>query len=148
MQELVTIGGYSLTETSFLETLNNAKVSAFADIRQRRGMLGSRCAFLNSERLQASMQRADIRYLHVKELVPTSLIRGVQKVADKEASTSKRSRTRLSNELAEAYRREILASFDSARFDALVGADTEVVALGVFDSVAGDRGTMASAEST
>lgn len=128
MQKLVTIGGYGYTEASFLEALKKANVGAFVDIRQRRGMRGSKYAFLNSERLQASMQRAGIRYLHVKELAPTSSIRGVQKDADKEASVSKQARTRLSDEFAAAYRRDILATFDSTRFDALVGIDT-VVAL-------------------
>lgn len=129
MQKLVTIGGYGYTETSFLEALKTANVGAFVDIRQRRGMRGSKYAFLNSERLQASMQRAGIRYVHVKELAPTSTIRGVQKVADKEAIVSKHARTRLSEEFVDAYRREILATFDSARFDKLVGSETEVVAL-------------------
>lgn len=129
MQKLVTIGGYGFTETSFLEALKKANVGAFVDIRQRRGMRGSKYAFLNSERLQASMQRAGIRYLHVKELAPTSSVRGVQKDADKDASVSKQTRTRLSDEFVDAYRRDILATFDSARFDTLVGAETAVVAL-------------------
>lgn len=129
MKKLITIGGYGYTETSFLEALKKANVGAFVDIRQRRGMRGLKYAFLNSERLQASMRRAGIRYLHVKELAPTSSIRGVQKDADKEASVSKQARARLSDEFAEAYRREILATFDSTRFDALVGTETEVVAL-------------------
>lgn len=129
MRKLVTIGGYGYTETSFLEALKKANVSVFVDIRQRRGMRGSKYAFLNSERLQTSMQRAGIRYVHVKELAPTSSIRGVQKDADKDASVSKHAHTRLSDEFVDAYRREILVTFDSARFDALVGADAEVVAL-------------------
>ena len=129
MQKLVTIGGYGYTETSFLAALKEANVGAFVDIRQRRGMRGSKYAFLNSERLQSSMQQAGIRYLHVKELAPTSSIRGVQKDADKEASVSKQKRTQLSDDFVEAYKREILATFDSARFDEIVGADTAVVAL-------------------
>lgn len=129
MQKLVTIGGYGHTEASFLNALKKAHVDAIVDIRQRRGMRGSKYAFLNSERLQASMQRAGIRYLHIKELAPTSSIRGVQKDADKEASVSKQARTQLSDEFVDAYRREILGSYDAARFDALVGADTKVVAL-------------------
>lgn len=129
MRKLVTIGGYGYTEASFLEALKKANVGAFVDIRQRRGMRGAKYAFLNSERLQASMQRAGIRYVHVKELAPTSAIRGVQKDADKDASVSKHARTQLSDEFVDAYRREILATFDSTRLDALVGPETEVVAL-------------------
>jgi len=129
VRKLVTIGGYGYTEASFLEALKKANVGAFVDIRQRRGMRGAKYAFLNSERLQASMQRAGIRYVHVKELAPTSAIRGVQKDADKDASVSKHARTQLSDEFVDAYRREILATFDSTRLDALVGPETEVVAL-------------------
>ena len=129
MEKLVTIGGYGYTETSFLAALKKANVGAFVDIRQRRGMRGSRYAFLNSERLQTSMERVGIRYVHVKELAPTSSIRGVQKDADKEANASKQSRERLSDDFVEAYKREILASFDATRLDTLVGPDTAVVAL-------------------
>jgi uncharacterized protein (DUF488 family) len=129
MRKLVTIGGYGYTEASFLAALKTANVGTFVDIRQRRGMRGSKYAFLNSERLQAAIARAGIQYLHVKELAPTSAIRGVQKDADRSASVSKHARTRLSDDFVEAYKRDVLATFDSARFDALVGTDTEVVAL-------------------
>ena len=129
MEKLVTIGGYGYTETSFLEALKKANVGAFVDIRQRRGMRGATYAFLNSERLQSAMREAGIRYVHVKELAPTSSIRGAQKDADNEANVSKLSRERLSDEFVEAYTREILSPFDAARLDALVGPDTAVVAL-------------------
>lgn len=129
MRKLVTIGGYGFTEPSFLAALQAANVRAFVDIRQRRGMRGSKYAFLNSARLQSLMARAGIRYLHVKELAPTSDVRGVQKAADREASVSKVARMQLSNEFVEAYRSNILASFDSAQLEALVGPEAEVVAL-------------------
>lgn len=129
MHKLITIGGYGYTEKSFLEALQSAHVSVFVDIRQRRGMRGPKYAFLNSKRLQASVQQAGIRYLHVKELAPTSSLRTVQGDADKEASVTKQARVRLSDEFVEAYNREILAGFDITRFDELVGAGTEIVAL-------------------
>ncbi len=129
MRKLVTIGGYGYTEASFLEALKNADVGAFVDIRQRRGMRGSKYAFLNSERLQASIQRAGIQYLHLRQLAPTSSIRGVQKDADKEANASKLSRERLSDEFIDAYKREILGPFDATQLDALVSPDVAVVAL-------------------
>lgn len=129
MRKLVTIGGYGFTEASFLSALKAAHVDAFVDIRQRRGMRGSKYAFLNSGRLQTTMREAGIRYIHCKELAPTSAVRGVQKDADREAKTIKAARTKLSDDFVRAYQHDILATFDSAAFDALVGSETEVVAL-------------------
>ncbi len=45
---IVTIGGYGFTEDAFINALKGAGVDAFVDIRQRRGMRGSKYAFLNS----------------------------------------------------------------------------------------------------
>jgi uncharacterized protein (DUF488 family) len=127
--KLVTIGGYGYTETSFFAALTAANVELFVDIRQRRGMRGSKYAFLNSQRLQASMARAGIRYLHAKDLAPTSSVRDVQRDVDREASIAKQARTRLSDEFIQAYTRDILAAFDATQFDAIIGATTGVVAL-------------------
>lgn len=128
MRKVVTIGGYGHTETSFLDALRASEVSVFVDVRQRRGMRGAKYAFLNSNRLQLSLQQAGIRYLHVKELAPTSVIRTVQHQADKHLGDTKLNRTHLSDSFIEAFHDEILSKFDMARFSALIGTDTEVIA--------------------
>lgn len=129
MQKLVTIGGYGFSEETFADALRVAGVGAFVDIRQRRGLRGSKYAFLNSRRLQAMMQRIGIRYIYLKELAPTADIRDVQKDADKETGVSKSARAKLSETFVNAYQQNILALFDSASVEAIAGKAIDVVAL-------------------
>jgi uncharacterized protein (DUF488 family) len=80
--KIITIGVYGSTEQDFFQALVDAGVDTFWDIRQRRGMRGSKYAFVNSSRLQAKLRELGIRYLHVKELAPSKQNREVQRVAD------------------------------------------------------------------
>ena len=64
----------------------------FVDVRQRRGVRGSKYAFLNSTRLQERLGALGIRYLHLKELAPTAEIRAIQKAKDAEDGGGKRVR--------------------------------------------------------
>ncbi|MBV8758836.1 MAG: DUF488 domain-containing protein [Deltaproteobacteria bacterium] len=129
MLKLVTIGGYGYTEQRFFGALRAAKVDTFVDIRQRRGMRGPTYAFLNSGRLQASLAREGIRYVHAKELAPTASIRSVQKDADRAQDVTKHARTTLAPGFVAAYEREILSKFDARSFSTLVGPSTSIVAL-------------------
>ena len=129
MLKLVTIGGYGYTEERFFEALKAANVDTFVDIRQRRGMRGSKYAFLNSERLQASLSRIGIRYVHAKELAPTTEVRSVQKAADRADDVSKQVRTHLATEFVEAYQQQVLSKFDAKRFTSMVGPNASIIAL-------------------
>ena len=92
---LVTIGVYGFEEEEFFQALRSAGVELFCDIRQRRGVRGSRYAFANSQRLQSRLAEIGIRYLHVKELAPAKDLRQTQYAADKSQKTAKRQRTQL-----------------------------------------------------
>jgi Domain of unknown function DUF488 len=126
---IVTIGVYGWDEERFFQALVDAGVDAFCDLRARRGVRGSEYAFANSVRLQARLGELGIRYLHCKELAPSSEVRSAQYAVDRDEGIAKRQRTILSPEFAAAYRRERLGSFDSAAFVAGVGTDVRVVAL-------------------
>ena len=126
---VVTIGGYGFNEPSFLHTLKLADVDTFVDVRRRRGLRGSKYAFLNSSRLQELIAASGIRYFHALDLAPTKDIRSVQKSADEAAGTLKRDRTQLSEDFVERrYQSEILAKFDVTAFVKQLG-DTRVLAL-------------------
>ncbi|MBN1962536.1 MAG: DUF488 domain-containing protein [Deltaproteobacteria bacterium] len=113
---ILTIGGYGFTEDKFIHTLKSADVDILVDIRQRRGLRGSRYAFLNSKRLQAILNSANIRYLYVRELAPTSEIRETQKREDANSKTSKRDRLHLSPNFVSKYQNAILSTFDFTNF--------------------------------
>ena len=109
---IVTIGGYGFTEDAFIRALKRAGVDAFVDIRQRRGMRGSKYAFLNSTRLQGLLATAGIQYIHALDLAPTDHVRDTQKAEDNATGTAKRDRTHLSPAFVREYRSEILAKFE------------------------------------
>jgi len=126
---LLTIGGYGFDEHSFMEALQNAEVDTFIDVRQRRGLRGSQYAFLNSARLQDSLRRTGIRYIHIRELAPTTRIRELQRVYDSDEAVAKRQRIRLSPLFVEAYRREVLVPFTTSSFEATIGPTSNAVVL-------------------
>jgi uncharacterized protein (DUF488 family) len=130
---VVTIGVYGFGEAAFFHALRKVNVDTFCDIRQRRGVRGAAYTFANSQRLQARLADLGIRYIHRKDLAPSKAVRSVQDKADKASKTAKRQRTALSPQFAEAYRKEFLSGFDSARFISELSSETgvqiEVVAL-------------------
>lgn len=126
---VVTIGGYGYDEAGFLRALRDAKVDTFVDIRQRRGMRGARYSFLNSARLQKAVAGAGIRYLHLRDLAPTTEVRDAQKKADEAAAVGKRGRDRLSDEFVRGYRDHVLAGYSAEAFATAVGSEARVVAL-------------------
>jgi len=125
---IVTIGGYGFVEESFVRALHNAGIDVFVDVRQRRGMRGSKYAFLNSTRLQKLLASIGVRYVHALELAPTPSVRDAQKQNDLQSGTAKRDRMRLSPMFVEKYRSEVLGALNAEGLrSALNGAN--VVAL-------------------
>ncbi len=129
MTRFVTIGVYGATEKMFFQALLDAGVDTFCDIRQRRGVRGAKYAFVNSKRLQARLAELGIRYLHRKDLAPTTAVRQRQKEADKASKTAKRQRTTLGPAFIAAYEEEILADFEPQSLLDDLPPDAKVVAL-------------------
>ena len=127
--KIVTIGVYGFDEFSFFESLREANVDTFCDIRSRRGLRGATYAFANSRRLQVRLAELGIRYIHRKDLAPTKTVRDRQLEADRATKTDKRNRTVLGEAFVKAYHTECLAMFDLASLIADFQADTQVVAL-------------------
>lgn len=110
--KVVTVGVYGFTADGFLGALESAGVAVLIDVRQRRGVRGSEYAWANSQRLQAALADADMAYLHLKELAPTTEIRAAQYTADAAAGEGKRSRSELSDAFRRAYSDQILDAVD------------------------------------
>ena len=107
-----TIGGYGFDEHSFLESLEKADVDLLVDVRQRAGMRGAKYAFLNKSRLKEALSRIDTEYRHISRLAPTTDIRSLQKDEDTATGVLKRERTQLSAAFIEAYKNEVLGTFE------------------------------------
>ena len=86
-----TIGVYGSTENSFFKTLVDAQIDVFCDLRQRRGVRGSKYAYVNSNYLQNKLYSLGIGYTHIKELAPSIELRKKQKVHDAKVGISKES---------------------------------------------------------
>jgi uncharacterized protein (DUF488 family) len=127
--KIITIGVFGFTEEVFFQRLREAEVDTFCDIRQRRGVRGATYAFCNSKRLQARLAEAGIRYVHRKDLAPTTAVRQIQYAADGVGKVAKRKRTRLSQAFSDAYQQEVLADFDGQSLLDDLGPEAQVVAL-------------------
>lgn len=110
--EFFTLGVYNSTKDEYYNKLRDNDIDTFCDIRQRRGVRGSKYKFVNSKRLQATLKEFGIDYFHIKELSPTKEIRNLQKQADKESGDKKRSRDQLGNVFIEEYKSRILNEYD------------------------------------
>jgi uncharacterized protein (DUF488 family) len=109
--KLYTIGAYGKSEDEFFDLLIKHNITCFFDIRQRRGVRGSKYKFVNSKYLQNRLMTLGIRYEHIKELAPTSEIRQIQKNHDAASSTYKRDRQLLSEEFCCLYDKVILENY-------------------------------------
>jgi uncharacterized protein (DUF488 family) len=109
---VATIGIYGFDLEGFLGTLKAAEVGTVVDVRQRRGVRGPEYAWANSKRLQASLAKAGVGYIHLKQLAPTTELRQVQYREDDRLGEGKRSRTHLAPEYSRRYGEEILAVAD------------------------------------
>jgi uncharacterized protein (DUF488 family) len=100
---VVTIGVYGFDAAHFFESLVDARVDLFCDLRARRGVRGREYAFANSKRLEARLLELKIEYVHFRELAPTKEIRSLQYAADAAAGVAKRKRDHLSPSFVERY---------------------------------------------
>jgi len=116
IEKIFTIGGYGFTEDGFFQSLVEAKIDLFCDVRQRRGLRGREFAFLNATRLQNRLRSIEIPYMHFKDFAPTTEIRNRQKEADTRQGIQKRSREALGEEFVSGYRSDILTEQSPATF--------------------------------
>jgi uncharacterized protein (DUF488 family) len=114
--EFYTIGVYNSNKEQFFQKLVGNGIDTFCDIRQRRGVRGRDYSFVNSNRLQSTLNEMGIAYCYFKELAPTNEIRDLQKSADKENKELKRDRKKLGVVFIENYNDKILKDFDVERF--------------------------------
>jgi uncharacterized protein (DUF488 family) len=127
--KFITIGVYGFSEAAFFETLQQAGVDTFCDIRWRRGVRGAEYAFANSARLQKRLAELGIRYLRFGDLAPSPAVRQRQAEADKAQRIAKRKRAALSEVFIAAYRQERLSALDSRKFIEQLGTEARTVAL-------------------
>lgn len=116
-------GVYGETENSFFQKIIDKKITLFIDVRNRRGMRGSKYKFANSLYLQKKLNELGIKYIHVKELAPTNDIRQIQKSQDQLSNETKQKRTKLSNNFIEEYNKNILSKFNFNYLEKLVAGE-------------------------
>lgn len=109
-------GVYGNTEDEFFQKILNEQITLFVDVRQRRGMRGSQYAFVNSTYLQSKLQELGIKYIHIKELAPTTFIRNEQKKQDSLHNTIKSQRECLGSKFIELYQKDILNNYNFQDF--------------------------------
>lgn len=114
--EFFTIGVYNSTEQEFFDKLVSNNIDTFCDIRQRRGVRGSKYAFVNSNKLQNRLASLNIKYGYLPELAPTTEIRDHQKQDDFEKGILKSERQILGKTFIFEYKNNILKSFDFNSF--------------------------------
>lgn len=114
--EFFTIGVYNSTEEEFFQKLNRNNIDTFCDIRQRRGVRGSKYAFVNSKRLQQKLNEFGVKYVHTIGLAPTQEIRMLQKEVDLQNGELKRDRQKLGDMFAIEFKNKILSQFDFEGF--------------------------------
>jgi len=114
--EVYTIGVYNSTEDLFFKKLIDNKIDTFIDVRQRRGVRGSKYSFVNSNKLQEKLSSLKIKYIHQLDLAPSSEVRNLQKKADLKKNELKQSREELDSTFKNAYRNLILYNFDFQNF--------------------------------
>jgi uncharacterized protein (DUF488 family) len=108
MPRIATIGVYEWDADSFVEALDGANVSKLFDVRQRRGVRGSRYTWANAQRLQRMLDAAGVAYEHHPELAPTTELRHLQYAEDDRQGVGKRSREHLAPDYVRRYTEEIL----------------------------------------
>jgi hypothetical protein len=111
-----TIGVYNSTEIEFFNKLTDNNIDTFCDIRQRRGVRGSKYAFVNSNRLQKKLSELGIYYQHELDLAPTQEIRDLQKKTDAINHELKSERRVLGNTFRLEYQKRVLDKFNFGSF--------------------------------
>lgn len=114
--EFFTIGVYNSTENEFFDKLTQNNIDTFCDIRQRRGVRGSKYSFVNSNRLQQRLNDLGIKYGYIQNLAPTTEIRELQKEVDSQNGELKSERQILGQIFVIEYKNKILKNFDFDTF--------------------------------
>ncbi|MCC6943021.1 MAG: DUF488 domain-containing protein [Thermomicrobiales bacterium] len=114
--EIITIGVYGFDRESFFSSLAEEGVECLCDVRDRRGMRGGAYAFANSRSLQDGLREVGIPYLHERSLAPSPALRTLQHQNDVVTGAKKRTRTALSGQFIEQYRKERLSELDAEFF--------------------------------
>jgi uncharacterized protein (DUF488 family) len=114
--EFYTIGVYNSTEKDFFDKLTQNKIDTFCDIRQRRGVRGSKYSFVNSNRLQEKLNGLEIKYGYIQGLAPSTEVRELQKEIDLEKGELKNERQELGKVFVIEYKNRILKNFDFEKF--------------------------------
>ena len=124
--ETFTIGAYGHSPESFFRALKLHGITLLVDVRQRRGMRGSKYAFANSVRLQSELRENRIDYIYLREMAPTDAVRAAQKAADRDSFIKKSDRLRLSDEFVMKYHDLVLQSLDLASIRSKIGGHSRV----------------------
>lgn len=114
--QFFTIGAFNSTEQQFFNKLTKNRIDTFCDIRQRRGVRGSKYAFVNSNRLQEKLSVLGIQYAYVDGLAPTQEVRDVQTQIDSDNHVLKTERKQLDKTFSRKYKNSILNKFDFSSF--------------------------------
>lgn len=110
--KIFTIGVYGSTEEEFFNKLITNKIDTFCDIRQRRGVRGSKYSFVNSKYLQSKLKDLGINYIYEKNLAPTSEIREMQWAEDKLEHQTKKTREVLGHAFVCGYEEMVLNKYN------------------------------------
>lgn len=122
-----TIGAYGKTEDEFFSLIKENGITHFFDIRQRRGVRGSKYKFVNSNYLQGKLVELNIKYRHIKDLAPTTEIRQIQKRQDLDSNTSKRDRQVLSSEFCCLYKEKVLENYQFEKEASAINSGNSIV---------------------
>lgn len=114
--DIYTIGVYNSSEDIFFKKLIDSKIDTFIDVRQRRGVRGSKYSFVNSIKLQEKLTKLNIKYIHQLDLAPSTEVRDLQKKADLKKNELKQNREGLDDAFKNAFEDLILNRFDSKSF--------------------------------
>lgn len=114
--DIYTIGVYNSSEDIFFNKLIDSEIDTFIDVRQRRGVRGSKYSFVNSIKLQEKLTKLKIKYIHQLDLAPSTEVRDLQKKADLKKNELKQNREGLDDTFKNAFEDLILNKFDSKSF--------------------------------
>lgn len=114
--EFFTIGVFNSEEQNFFNKLTTNQIDTFCDIRQRRGVRGTKYSFVNSNRLQQKLKERQINYKYICDLAPTTEIRNIQKIIDRDTGVTKRVRNELGIAFKSIYTEKILEIFNFDEF--------------------------------
>jgi len=135
--QFFTIGVFNSSEDEFFQKLVENNIDTFCDIRQRRGVRGSKYAFVNNQRLQKKLSELQIKYAHIIKLAPTNEIRQLQKDVDLVNKELKTERKQLGTIFKYQYKTKILSGFNFENFfDQLDNAGSSRVVLFCVEEIA------------